>query len=109
MILAVFSTGAELVEIGHANPGFGQVYDSNRHALKASLEKVGLCEVTDGGILPDNPQGEGLSDTIFWHFLDLLDAFGGSLDKYDIIITSGGVSMGEKVCFDFLFLDFTIF
>ena len=33
-------------------------------------------------------------------FLDLLDAFGGSLDKYDIIITSGGVSMGEKVIFN---------
>ena len=61
----MFSTGAELVEIGHENPGFGQVFDSNRHALKASLEKVGVCEVTDGGILPDNPQGECLSDVCF--------------------------------------------
>ena len=87
--------------MGTTEPAFGQVYDANRHALMASLNETGLCDVTDGGILPDSPQGKEqyfyLSTLLNRCCLALLDAFGGALDTYDMIITSGGVSMGEKV------------
>ena len=53
--VVVFSTGAEVVEVGKELT-YGQIYDSNRHVLINSLENLGYCEVIDGGILPDIPQ-----------------------------------------------------
>ncbi|SFW43063.1 molybdopterin molybdotransferase [Pseudomonas sp. NFACC19-2] len=81
--VAVLSTGDELVEPGQAL-GSGQIYNSNRRLLIAWLQRLG-CSVVDAGILPDDLQRtrEAL----------------GALDKVDLILSTGGVSVGEA---DFL-------
>ncbi len=79
--VAVLSTGDEIAEPG-ATLSPGQVYDSNRRTLVALLTGLG-AEVTDLGILPDQP------DAIRLH---LADAAAG----HDAIVTSGGVSEGEE-------------
>ncbi len=79
--VAVFFTGDELAMPGEAlKPG--AIYNSNRFTLRGLLENFG-CEFTDYGIVPDS-----------------LDATRETLRKaaqeHDLIITSGGVSVGEE-------------
>lgn len=79
--VAVFFTGDELAMPGEAlKPG--AIYNSNRFTLRGLLENLG-CEITDYGIVPDS-----------------LDATRDTLRKaaagHDLIITSGGVSVGEE-------------
>lgn len=76
----VFSSGNELTEPGRALAG-GKIYDANRYQLTAWLGSLGI-EAVDGGILPDN-----LADT--------QRALQHASDKYDVIITSGGASVGD--------------
>ncbi|GAA5513996.1 molybdopterin molybdenumtransferase [Deinococcus carri] len=81
--VALLSTGDEVVEPGlPLRPG--QVYDSNRFGLQAMLEECG-CEVLALGHAPDSP--EALTGAIA--------AAGGA----DVLLTSGGVSMGK---YDFM-------
>jgi len=79
--VAVFSTGDEVRDPGATLPA-GGIYDSNRYILMTQLKGLG-CEVTDLGILPDQ-----------------LPAIRGALDdaaaNHDVLITSGGVSLGEE-------------
>ena len=79
--VAVFFTGDELVPPGEPLPP-GGIYNANRYALRALLEGLG-CEVRDLGTVPDQ-----------------LDATREALRKAaadnDLIITSGGVSVGEE-------------
>ena len=79
--VAVFFTGDELVMPGEPLPA-GAVYNSNRFLLRALLENLG-CELTDFGIVPDT-----------------LDATRATLRQaaqaHEVIITSGGVSVGEE-------------
>jgi molybdopterin molybdotransferase len=78
--VAFFSTGDELVSIGTV-PKEGQIYDSNRYTIYAMLERLG-CEVLDMGVVRDDPP--------------LLEqAFMRAADAADVVITSGGVSVGE--------------
>ncbi|MBX9764428.1 MAG: molybdopterin molybdotransferase MoeA [Pseudomonadaceae bacterium] len=77
--VAVLSTGDELVEPGQPL-GLGQIYNSNRPLLIAWLERLG-CEVVDGGILPDD--------------LALTRAALTALSGVDLILSTGGVSVGE--------------
>lgn len=79
--VALFSTGDELVMPGEPlKPG--AIYNSNRYTLRALLQSVG-CEVSDLGIVPDR--------------LDATrDALRRAAVAHDLILTSGGVSMGEE-------------
>jgi molybdopterin molybdotransferase len=77
--VALMSTGDELVEVGQA-PGPGQVVDSNRWALLAALEEAG-AEVTQLGVAPDRPDA-------------LRELVAEALTGHDVLLTSGGVSVG---------------
>nr|WP_232374266.1 gephyrin-like molybdotransferase Glp [Pseudomonas chlororaphis] len=81
--VAVLSTGDELIEPGQAL-GPGQIYNSNRVLLCSWLQRLG-CEVVDGGILPDD--------------LALTRRRLAELADVDLILSTGGVSVGEA---DFL-------
>src|SRR3954468_8232830 len=78
--VAFFSTGDELKSIGTAL-GEGEIYDSNRYTIYGMLERLG-CEVLDMGVVRDEPA--------------LLErAFDEAARVADVVITSGGVSVGE--------------
>jgi molybdopterin molybdotransferase len=78
--VAFFSTGDELKSIGTAL-GEGEIYDSNRYTIHGMLERLG-CEVLDMGVVRDDPA--------------LLEqAFREAAASADVVITSGGVSVGE--------------
>lgn len=81
--VALLSTGDELVEPGQPL-GPGQIYNSNRRLLASWLQRLG-CEVVDGGILPDD--------------LDRTRTCLGELAGVDLLLSTGGVSVGEA---DFL-------
>jgi molybdopterin molybdotransferase len=78
--VAFFSTGDELKSIG-TTLGEGEIYDSNRYTLHGMLTRLG-CEVLDMGVVRDDP--------------DLIErAFAQAAASADVVITSGGVSVGE--------------
>ncbi len=77
---AFFSTGDELVSVGQPLQE-GQIYDSNRYTLFGMLARLGV-DISDLGNVPDDPQL--LENT-------LLEA----ARTHDVVITSGGVSVGE--------------
>ncbi len=79
--VGVFFTGDELVQPGEPLPP-GAIYNSNRYALRALLEGLG-CEVRDLGTVPDN-------------FEATRDALRRAAADNDLIVTSGGVSVGEE-------------
>ncbi len=78
--VAFFSTGDELVSIG-APLGEGEIYDSNRYTLFGMLAKMGI-EAIDMGVVRDDPA-------------ILENAFRDAANIADVVITSGGVSVGE--------------
>jgi molybdopterin molybdotransferase len=81
--VAVLSTGDELIEPGQPL-GPGQIYNSNRVLLCSWLKRL-ECDVVDAGILPDDLQQTRLAL--------------GALSDVDLILSTGGVSVGEA---DFL-------
>lgn len=78
--VAFFSTGDELASLGE-NLKIGQVYDSNRYTLYGMLSRLGI-ETIDMGAISDDPELLECS---------LLSA----AKQADVVITSGGVSVGE--------------
>lgn len=83
--VALFSTGDELVMPGEVPPEAmkpGAIYNSNRFFLRALLQRFG-CEVSDLGIVPDKREAT-------------LAALKTAADHHDLILTSGGVSVGEE-------------
>ena len=83
--VALFSTGNELVMPGEVAPEHlppGAIYNSNRFFLRAMLLRLG-CEVTDLGNVPDQ-----LDATVA--------ALREAAQAHDVILTSGGVSVGEE-------------
>jgi len=79
--VALFFTGDELADPGESlKPG--AIYNSNRYVLRAALERLG-CAVTDLGIVPDT-----LTDT--------REALRRAAALSDLIVTSGGVSVGDE-------------
>jgi molybdopterin molybdotransferase len=82
--VAFFSTGDELRSIGDGSNRSlqsGEIYDSNRYSLYGMLKRLNV-EILDLGVVRDNPD-------------DMKLAFDHACSMADIIITSGGVSVGE--------------
>lgn len=79
--VTVLSTGNELVPSGRM-PGPGQIPDANKASLIGLLKALG-CDVSDGGIVPDEPGAVRQA---------LLTAAGTA----DLVLTSGGVSVGDE-------------
>jgi len=78
--VALLSTGDELVPPDHPlRPG--QIVDSNQYALAALVEQTGAVPVPLG-IIPDHPQA-------------LAEGIQTALQKADLILSSGGVSVGD--------------
>jgi molybdopterin molybdotransferase len=83
--VALFSTGDELVMPGQVAPEAmrpGAIYNSNRFFLRSLLARLG-CEVQDLGIVPDRREAT-------------LEALRDASASNDLILTSGGVSVGEE-------------
>lgn len=78
--VAYFSTGDELVSVGQALQT-GQIYDSNRYSLRGMLQSVEVV-ISDLGNVADDP--EALEHTLL-----------NAAKSHDVVITSGGVSVGE--------------
>jgi len=79
--VAIISTGEELVEPGDV-AGPGQIYNSNRHMLRAMLANWGF-EVVDLGVARDDPAV-------------IAEIMTQASREADVIITTGGVSVGEE-------------
>ena len=79
--VAVLFTGDELVQPDY-ELGVGQIYNSNQYTLIGLLERLG-CEVVNFGVVEDT-----LTTTV--------DALANAASKADLVITSGGVSVGEE-------------
>ncbi len=83
--VALLSTGDELVMPGEVAPHAmkpGSIYNSNRFFMRALLKRLG-CEVNDLGIVPDNREAT-------------IEALRRAAETNDVIITTGGVSVGEE-------------
>jgi molybdopterin molybdotransferase len=78
--VAFFSTGDELRSIG-TPLGAGEVYDSNRYTIYAMLTRLG-CDILDMGVVADVPEA-------------IERAFAEAAAAADVVITSGGVSVGD--------------
>lgn len=81
LTVAILLTGDELVEPG-SPLGPGQIYNSNRYWLQSLLTQLG-CDVLDPGIVRDTQE-------------ETRDALAQASQKADVIITCGGVSVGEE-------------
>ncbi|MEJ8811359.1 gephyrin-like molybdotransferase Glp [Variovorax ureilyticus] len=83
--VALLSTGDELVMPGEVAPDAmkpGSIYNSNRFFMRALLKRFG-CEVNDLGIVPDRREAT-------------IEALREASRSNDLIITTGGVSVGEE-------------
>jgi molybdopterin molybdotransferase len=78
--VAFFSTGDELRSLGQPL-GEGQIYDSNRYTLHGMLSRLGV-EIIDMGVIADRRDA-------------VAEAFASASALADVLITSGGVSVGE--------------
>ncbi|MDH3219595.1 MAG: molybdopterin molybdotransferase MoeA [Gammaproteobacteria bacterium] len=79
-VVAFFSTGDELVAVGESlQPG--KIYDSNRYSLHGMLSRLAV-DIIDLGVVRDNPES-------------MRDALTRAASQADLIISTGGVSVGE--------------
>ncbi len=78
--VAVFSTGDEVCQPGEPLKQ-NCIYDSNRFTIKSMVKQLG-CEVIDLGIIHDSESA-------------LIDALKGAAEQADVVISSGGVSVGD--------------
>jgi molybdopterin molybdotransferase len=78
--IAIFSTGDELIACGQPL-ATGQIYDSNRYLLTGLLNDI-CYQVTDLGVIADNKHA-------------LTDAFTAAAKNHDVIISTGGASVGD--------------
>jgi len=78
--VAIISTGDELKNVDESL-GEGQIYDSNRYTIYCMLHRLGV-EIIDYGIIKDDPSS-------------IREAFINAAKTTDVVITSGGVSVGD--------------
>ncbi len=78
--VAIFSTGDELRSLGEVLEE-GQIYDSNRYTLHGMLSRLGV-DIIDMGVVRDRRE-------------DMVAAFEQASAVADVVITTGGVSVGE--------------
>jgi molybdopterin molybdotransferase len=78
--VAIFSTGDELVPV-EVSPGVGQIRDSNQFALAEYLEEAG-ARIVRRGTLPD-------------HRSQIRESLESAMSDADVVLLSGGVSMGD--------------
>ena len=78
--VAIFSTGDEIYDIGDVPPS-GGIFDSNRFTLSSALQRMEV-DIIDLGIIPDEK-------------VSLRNVLSEIADDVDMIVTSGGVSVGE--------------
>ena len=78
--VAFFSTGDELVPVG-GSLAAGQIYDSNRYTIYGMLMRLGV-DAIDMGVIRDDPAA-------------IETAFAQAAQAADVVITSGGVSVGD--------------
>ena len=79
--VATFFTGDEIIEPGN-KLGEGQIYNSNKYTIKGLLQTTG-CEILDLGIVPDTLEAT-------------LKVLKQASSEADLVVTSGGVSVGEE-------------
>ena len=79
--VATFFTGDEIVEPGNELAD-GQIYNSNKYTIKGLLQTTG-CEIIDLGIVPDTLEAT-------------LEVLKQAASEADVVVTSGGVSVGEE-------------
>jgi molybdopterin molybdotransferase len=79
--VGIFFTGDELVEPGEQLAS-GKIYDSNRYTLHGLLDAMG-CEIVDLGLVGDTLEATR-------------EAMLRASTKADLVVTSGGVSVGEE-------------
>lgn len=79
--IIIFGSGNEIAQLNSRLKN-NQIYDINSHFIRANFSHLN-CKIKYGGILGDNPK-------------ILREKIAQFAQKYDIIITSGGVSVGEK-------------
>jgi gephyrin len=82
--VGLVSTGNELVKPEDSMTSTGKIRDSNKALLNAALRSHGLTGIYDAGIATDDPNS-------------VLQVFKNALEYSDIVISTGGVSMGDKV------------
>ena len=79
-VITIISTGDELREVGEPlNPA--AIYNSNVHTISAYLAEIGAAPVS-GASIPDKPDR-------------IAEAIGNALEKSDMVITTGGASVGD--------------
>ena len=79
--VATFFTGDEIIEPGN-KLGEGQIYNANKYTIKGLLQATG-CEILDLGIVPDTLEAT-------------LEVLKRASSDADLVVTSGGVSVGEE-------------
>ncbi|WP_413111644.1 molybdopterin molybdotransferase MoeA [Thaumasiovibrio sp. DFM-14] len=79
-VVAIISTGDELKPLGQPLE-YGEIYDTNRYTLTSLLQRS-QCEILDLGIIKDDKSS-------------IRDAFVKASASADLVITSGGVSVGD--------------
>lgn len=80
--VAILSTGDALSEPG-SDLGPGQIYNSNRVLLRATLSRIPWVDLTDPGIVPDDPAS-------------IRTAIRHAAQSHDVVISSGWVSAGQE-------------
>jgi gephyrin len=83
-IVGLVSTGNELKTPNETVLKSGQIRDSNKYLLQAALKELGIEKVFDAGIAKDDANS-------------VLNVFKHAMKHSDVIISTGGVSMGDKV------------